>query len=147
MYEEETMSRLSRSGAANQDQPELEIDHKNYGLYVPDGNFRKYLAMEQLQDLLIQNAMRNIANDQSINNGALNRMEQKLWIENDILLNSGCPVVPSSLWKSIAAEYNNTAHYGTDKIYPLLRQRFYWHNMFSSIQSFIANCQVCKKQM
>ena len=80
-----------------------------------------------------------------LKNGRLKRVQQQLRIENGILLKSGRPVVPTSLRKSIVAEYHNTAHFGTDKIYSLLRQRFYWPNMFSYIQSFIANCQVCQK--
>ena len=136
---------LSRSSAANPDQPEPEFDHKIYASYIQSDNFKQQLATEQLQDPLIQNAMRNIANNQPINNGRLKRVQQQLRIENDILLKSGRPVVPSSLRKYIVTEYHNTAHFGTEKIYSLLKQRFYWPNMFSYIRTFVANCQVCQK--
>ena len=124
---------LPRSSAANSDQPEPEFDHKIYASYIQSDHLKQQLATEQLQDPLIQNAMRNIANNQPINNGRLKRVQQQLRIENDILLKSGRPVVPSSLRKYIVTEYHNTAHFGTEKIYSLLRQRFYWPNMFSYI--------------
>ena len=116
-----------------------------YASYLQSDNFKQQLATEQLVDLLIQNAMCNIANNQPINNGRLKRVQQQLRIENDILLKSGRPVVPSSLRKYIVTEYHNTAHFGTEKIYSLLRQRFYWPNMFSYIRAFVANCHVCQK--
>ena len=49
---------LSRSSAANPDQPEPEFDHKIYASYIQSDNFKQQLATEQLQDPLIQNAMR-----------------------------------------------------------------------------------------
>ena len=105
---------LSRNTAANPDQPEPEFDHKIYALYTQNVNFKKQLAAEQLQDSMIQNAMHSFASHEPIKNGRLKRVQQQLRIENGILLKSGRPVVPTSLRKSIVAEYHNTAHFGTD---------------------------------
>ena len=103
-------------------------------------------VLQQSLDPLIKNSMHNIANNQPFNSGRLKRVQQQLRIENDILLKSGRPVLPSSLRKTIVAEYCDIAHFGTDKIYSLLRQRFYWPNLLSYIQSFPANYQVCQNR-
>ena len=67
-------------------------------------------------------------------------------IENDLLTKSGRPIsLPSSLRKFIVHEFHSTAHFGSDKIYGLLKQRYYWPNMYGYIPLFIKSCTICQQ--
>ena len=86
---------------------------------------------EQSKDPLIQEALQHVHNNSKITTGRLKRVQQQLRIEKDILTKSGHPIIPRSLRKLVVGEYHNIAHFGTDKVYNLLKDRFYWPNMYN----------------
>ncbi len=114
------------------------------GTFLRSDNFLKQLVHEQSEDQIIRSPKQSIANKEPIARGRLKRVQKQLRIERKLLVKSGRSVVPASLHQFNVAEYHNSSHFGADKVYALLKQRFYWPNMFKYLQSFIANCQVCQ---
>ena len=58
---------------------------------------------------------------------------------------SGRPVVPASLRKFIVTKIHNESHFGVDKTYGLLKSRFFWPNMYKSVQLIVSTCTICQK--
>lgn len=89
--------------------------------------------------------MTEAVNDNSnISTGKLKRVQKQLRVENGVLNKSGRPVVPASLRKVIVSTFHNVAHLGTDRIYALLQDRFYWPSMYNYIRTFIQTCTACQ---
>ena len=42
-------------------------------------------------------------------------------------------------------EYQNVAHFGTDNVYSLLKDRYYWPSMYNYIMSYSQGCETCQK--
>ena len=59
------------------------------------------------------------------------------------------PYIPSSLVPSILALYHNSsfngAHFGIQRTFYKLRDRYYWPNMFRDIERHIMSCIMCRK--
>ena len=43
------------------------------------------------------------------------------------------------------AELHNTNHFGVEKTYSLVQDRFFWPNMFKFVSMFVGNCETCQK--
>ena len=136
---------MSRNHAAAKKQPLSDFEHKIYALFDQSSHFSAQLKVDQSKDPLIRKAIEHIDNQHTIESGRLKRVQTQLRIENGILTQSGRPVVPPSLIQTVVKEYHNTAHFEVDKIYSLLKERFYWPNMFDYIRSFISACEACQK--
>lgn len=54
-------------------------------------------------------------------------------------------MVPASLRKVIVSSFHNVAHLGTDRIYALLQDRFYWPSMYNYIRTLIQSCTTCQR--
>ena len=37
------------------------------------------------------------------------------------------------------------AHFGTDKTYSLLKDRFFWPNMYGYVHNFVSQCSICQQ--
>ena len=75
--------------------------------------------------------------------GRFKRIQTQLRVENGILAKSGRPVVPASLRKFIVTKIHNESHFGVDKTYGLLKSRFFWPNMYKSVQLIVSTCTIC----
>ena len=62
-----------------------------------------------------------------------------------VLLKSGRPVLPASLRSYVFATVHGRYHFGVDKTYALLKERFYWPNMYRSVENFVASCETCQR--
>ena len=80
-----------------------------------------------------------------ITNGRLKRVQRNLRIENNILTKSGRPIIPAHLRNYVLSKIHNEAHFGTDKTYASLKERFYWPNMYGYTRTFVTSCNVCQK--
>ena len=69
----------------------------------------------------------------------------QLRIENNVLTKSDRPVIPPSMRKFVTCKIHGTGHLGTDKTYLLLKQRFYWPNMFEYVKQYVASCIICQQ--
>ena len=136
---------LSRNDAASHHQPESEIEDKIYLLFSTNKKFSTQVLEEQSIDPLTQNALQHIRNNTKRPKGSLKRVQHHLCIENELLTKSGRPIVPPSLRKIVVHEYHDTAHFGTDKIYNLLKNRFYWSNMYHYVRQFTEACETCQQ--
>jgi len=136
---------LSRNKTATQAQPESDFEDKIYANFAKSINFKEQLKEAQSKDPVVHNAKLCIIEGNPIPQGPLRRVQRQLRIDDDILTKSGRPVLPQSQRKLIVSEYHNFAHLGTNRVYDLLKQRFYWPNMYNYIQSFTLHCQTCQK--
>ena len=57
---------------------------------------------------------------------------------------SGRPIVPPPLRKYIVDKFHKIAHFGSGKTYELLKERFYWPDMFKYVQIYISSCETCQ---
>ena len=77
--------------------------------------------------------------------GKLKRVQLQLRVCDGKLTKSGRTIIPPSLQKLIVTEYHNVADFRTDKIYSLLKDRYYWPGMFNYIKLFSQGCETCQK--
>jgi RNase H-like domain found in reverse transcriptase/Integrase zinc binding domain/Reverse transcriptase (RNA-dependent DNA polymerase)/Integrase core domain len=55
-------------------------------------------------------------------------------------------VVPESQVKNVLLEnHDNCGHMGVQKTFDRIRQRFYWAKMKQQIETYISQCEICKK--
>ena len=136
---------LSRNKTADHVQPKSHFEDKIYANFAQSDTFREQLKDAQSKDTVIHNAKLCIIKGHPIPQGRLRRVQRQLRIEHDILTKSGRPILPQSLRRLIVSEYHNFAHLGADRVHDLLKQRFYWPNMYNYIRSFTLHCQTCQK--
>lgn len=136
---------LSRNENASQNQPHSQFEEKVYALFAENASFLTQLKEEQQKDATISSSLKEISANNKILQGRLRRVQKQLRVEEGLLTKSGRPVIPPSLRKIIVKEYHNIAHFGIDKIYSLLKDRFYWPNMYAYVQSFISSCETCQR--
>ena len=116
---------LSRNKAAATCQPTSEFEDKIYSLFVDNKSFRVQLKEEQAKDPLIADAMRSVQNGQPILRGKNKRVPPQLRFCDGVLTKSDRPIVPPSLRKLVVSAYHNSAHFGTEKQYAILKRCFY----------------------
>ena len=136
---------LSRNKAASDIQPPTEFEENIYALFGNKEGFRVQLKEEQSKDPLISDATKCVLNGEKISKGKLKRVQLQLRVCDGILTKSGRPIIPPSLRKLIVTEYHNIAHFGTDKVYSLLKDRYYWPSMYNYIKLFSQGCETCQK--
>ena len=136
---------LSRNTAACNIQPSSEFDGHIYATFVDNDHFIDQLKEEQSKDPCIRSAKDAVRTGTKIVGGRLKRVQRQLRVADGILTKSGRPILPLSLRKTIVSEYHNLGHFGTDKVYALLKERFYWPNMYQYVKTFGAGCQTCQK--
>ena len=136
---------LSRNYTADLNQPDSQFENKIYASFLQNDTFLSQLSNAQSEDPLIRTTKDLIENQSDIVKGRLKRVKKQLRIEQGLLTKSDRPIVPPSLRTSVVNGYHQTAHLGVDKIYCLLRERFYWPNMYRYIRNFMSQCTVCQK--
>ena len=136
---------LSRDRCANDNQPISSFEDKVYATVVENSTFLAQLRQEQNTDPLISRAKRLVAAGEIILQGRLKRVQNQLRVEDDVLTKSGRPIVPASLRRFVLSEIHNVAHFGTDKTYALIKERFFWPNMYGHVKRFVTNCTPCQQ--
>ena len=81
---------------------------------------------------------------------ALARVFSSLYVENGVLYRTvfgrKVVVVPSSFVNVVFRElHSNMGHLGSERVYQLARERFYWPNMRNDINHFVTSCCPCVK--
>ena len=137
----DALSRINRAGGC---QPASPLEEKIYAI-ANDRNFLSQIKQEQDTDPIVGNVKRCIASGEKILQGRLKRVQKQLRIENDILTKSGRFVVPTSLRGFVLSKTHNIAHFGVDKTYSLLKERFYWPSMYGCTKLFVESCDTCQK--
>ena len=92
--------------------------------------FRERFLSEQDADPLIRMARDIVLQGEKIIAGRLKRVQSQLRVENGILLKSGRPVVPAPLRSFVTSHLHDIGHWGVEKTYALLKDRFYWPGMY-----------------
>lgn len=73
-------------------------------------------------------------------------------VKNQILYkinsNSELLMVPHDLREPVLKHYHThilSVHLARDRLYELLRSRFYWNGMYKYVQEYVRNCELCQK--
>ena len=135
---------FSGNRSADPIQSASEFENKIYAV-IDNQTFVEQLRTEQNSDPLIHRAKQLISEGKTLDKGRLKRVQKQLRIENDLLTKSCRPLVPASLRKFIVAELRDTPNFGPDKIYALLKQHFFWPNMYGYASQFIKSCRICQQ--
>ena len=133
---------FSRNKHAITDDTLSEFENKIYA-FSDSNAFAQQLIQDQNSDPTIAAAKHCIEQNLSITAGRFKRIQGQLRIEKGILTKAGRPIVPPSLRKHVTTELHKSSHCGTDKLYSLLKKRFFWPNMYRYVKHFIANCEPC----
>ena len=136
---------LSRNVAANANQPESRFDDMIYSVLEDQSRFREQLLSEQEKDPVIRAAVECVTNGVKITEGRLKRVQSQLRIEDGLLTKSGRPVVPGPLRKFITSHIHDIGHWGVEKTYALLKERFFWPSMYSYTENFVSYCTTCQQ--
>ena len=136
---------LSCNTAACHSQPSSEFENHIYPMFVDNDHFLDQLKEEQTKVPYIRSTKDTIESNTKVTVGRLKRVQHQLQIIDGVLTKSGRPVLPPALRKLVVGEYHNISHFGTDKVYALLKERFYWPSMYQYVKSFTAGCQIYQK--
>ena len=136
---------LSRNPAANFNQPPSTFEENVFATAIDNTAFVEQLRQEQDTDPVINKTKRLITHGENIVSGRFKRVQNQLRIVNNILTKSGRPVVPPSLKNFIVSEVHCAAHFGTEKTYLLLKDRFFWPNMYGYVKNFVSQCLICQQ--
>ena len=136
---------LSRASAPSREQPTSTYEDKIYSVISKKNEFCRQLKEEQRLCPVIRSAIETIEQGGDIATGRLKRVRKQLRIVDGVLTKSGRPVIPPSLRKYIVTEYHGVSHFAVDKLYSLLKMRFFWPNMYDYISVFVRGCETCGK--
>ena len=136
---------LSRVKNDRGDEPADDFDEKIYSMFTDGENFKSQLKQEQDNDPVINDAKQKVENNVEIQVGRLRHIKKQLRIEDDLLTKNGRPIVPPKLRKFVVTEMHKHSHFGREKLYTLVQNKFYWPNLFRYIQNHLKMCDVCQK--
>ena len=134
---------LSRNRGASEVQLPSRFDEFIYA--VDNTTFLDQIREEQSADDVIAAATRCILENKVITQGRLKRVQNQLRVENGVLKKSGRPVLPASLRNYVLSEIHNTGHFGVDKTYGLVKDRFFWPSMYKFVSMFVETCETCQR--
>ena len=135
---------MSRNPSASLRQPPSQLEEKIYSV-MDDGRLRAQIKAEQVNDLVINCAKDCVEKGVALGNGRLKRVQKQLRIENGILTKSGRAIIPVSMRPHVLEKVHGVAHFGVDKTYALLKDRFYWPSMYGCTKAFVEACLDCQK--
>ena len=136
---------LSRNKAANASQPLSQFEDRIYTVLEDRSRFQEQLKTEQETDPIIHAAIESVSKGVKITAGRLKRVQSQLRVEDGLLTKSGRPVVPATLRKFITSHIHEISHWGVGKTYALLKERFFWPNMYSYTENFVSYCPTCQQ--
>ena len=122
---------------------------KEHVYRIDNVSFREQRVAEQSEDPIIRQAKTELQTTGNVTMGRLKRVSKQLKIEKEILTKSGRPVVPSNLHEYVMEKFHEhgdtKAHFGVEKTYAAIKLRFYWANMYRSVEKYVAACQTCQQ--
>ena len=138
---------LSRNQAASDIQPPTKFEENIFAFFgYKDGFcFSSSVKRGTIERSLDIRCHKTHPEWRKILKGKLKRVQLQLRVCDGKLTKSGRTIIPPSLQKLIVTEYHNVADFRTDKIYSLLKDRYYWPGMYNYIKLFSQDCQTCQK--
>jgi hypothetical protein len=137
---------LSRNeNAVLNDLPEDKVDEMIYAICNENPSFTEQLRAEQDSDTIISHTKSCVENGSKIKEGQLRRVAKQLRIVNGVLTKNGRPIVPPSMRSYVVSEMHKIGHYGSEKLYDLLKTRFFWPKMFGYVKNYCEQCEVCEQ--
>ena len=135
---------LSRIVNDKSQQPSSPLEEKIYSI-MNDKNLEAQITEEQDADPIVSVAKKCVQSGNLVARGQLKRVQKQLRIVNGALTKSGRLVVPLSLRVVVLAKVHDVAHFGVDKTYSLLKDRFYWPSMYGCAKLFVESCRPCQQ--
>ena len=108
-------------------------------------NFNAQIKMEQSNDPVISAARKCVEKNIPVKEGQLKRVSKQLRIQDDVLTKNGRPIIPPPLRKYVVAEFHQTGHFGIEKLYNQMKDRFYWPKMYMYLSNHLAECDTCQR--
>ena len=137
---------LSRNEKSSlNEMPADRVDEKIYSIAKENPDFHDQLKNEQNSDRIISYTKSCIENGSPIKEGQLRRVAKQLRVVDGVLTKNGRPVVPPIIRSYVMSEMHKLGHYGTEKLYDLLKQRFYWPKMYGYVKNFVSQCKTCSQ--
>ena len=124
--------------------PEDHMEANIYGIDIDNTNFTEQL-FEQQKDAIIRSLKLNIETGVPVQEGQLKRVAKQLRIEHGILTKNGRPILQPSLRQFVISEMHRLGHCGIEKVYSLLKQRFYWPRMCHCLSNHVTQCMICNQ--
>ena len=118
---------LSRNGNASPEPPVDWMDDEIYSIVIDDSTFMHQLSKEQDEDDIIMATKEKVKKSLPVK-GQFKRVRNQLRIGKDILTKSGRPIIPRSMRSFVFEQYHKSCHFGINKMYDILKKRFYWTN-------------------
>ena len=109
--------------------PDDHVEENIYTVNIINPNFNAQLKLEQRNYAIIRSAKLDVKNGVPQREGQLKRVAKQLRIEHGILTKNGRPILPPSFHHFVIYDMHRLGHYGIEKLYNLLKQRFYWMKM------------------
>ena len=125
--------------------PDDHVEENIYTVNIINPNFNAQLKLEQRNDAIIRSAKLDVENGVPQQEGQLKRVAKQLRIEHGILTKNGRPILPPSLRHFVISEVHRLGHYSIEKLYNLLKQRFYWPKMYHYFSCHVSQCTVCNQ--
>lgn len=132
---------LSRNTAACHIQPSPKFEGNIYAIFVNDDHFINQLKEEQTKDPYICCTKDAIHVSNKVTAGRLKRVQPQLQIIDGLWGKFGRPVLPH-LENLLSL---NIGYFGTNKVYTVLKERFYWPNMYQYVILFSTGHQMYQK--
>ena len=136
---------LSRNHNAQPIKLDEEKFEENIYTIEQDENFSTQISTEQCSDPVISAARECVEHKIPMKEGQLKRVSKQLRIQNGILTKNGRPVIPPSLRQYVVAEYHKLGHFGIEKLYSQMKERFYWPKMYTYLTNYLAECDTCSR--
>ena len=148
---------LSRNRNAKVEQPPSRFEDNIYPVdeedvcsmvlsaILNDSSFSSRLKEEQDKDVIVSEAKEAIKSGDVIKHGRFKRIQKQLQIIDGVLTKAGRPVVPAMLRRFVLENLHKIGHLKVDATYELLKTRFYWPNMYSSVKMYVQYCESCQR--
>ena len=133
---------LSRNGNASPEPPVDWMDDEIYSIVIDDSTFMHQVSKEQDEDDNILAAKENVTKSLPVK-GQFKRVRNQLRIEKEILTKSGRPIIPRSMRSFVFEQYRKSCHFEINKMYDILKKRFYCTNMYKSLSNMLSTCSIC----
>ena len=140
-----TADALSRNEDAQPIQPNGDKFEEAIYAISQEKNFSAQIKMEQSNNPVISAARKCIESNTPIKEGQLKRVSKQLRIENDVLTKNGRPIIPPSLRNYVVSQFHRTGHFGIEKLYNQLKDRYYWPRMYMYLTNHLAECDTCQR--
>ena len=106
--------------------------------------FREELRREQAADSAIATAIAQIRKNGCVSHGRFRKFGG-MRLEEGILCRGRRIVLPISMSSQVIQTLHELSHWGVQRTFDMIRQKFYWRGLFRDVERLCSSCEVCLK--